>query len=103
MKPIKQIIITFFVLVSFAFVFNQSSFSDEFEILSVKDKVEISTDREKWEDVNGDWVTPDWFDWDVTITSVVVVFGGAELGTTVHMLIAAAEDEEGDRIKNVDW
>ena len=31
-----------------------------------------------------------------------VMLGAEALGTTVHILIAAAEDDEGDRIKNID-
>ena len=52
------------------------------------------------EDING------WFDVERVVEGVsVIVFllGHAAFGTTVHMLTAAAEDEEGDCSLYPDW
>ena len=60
---------------------------------------------ENWEDGNGDWLINEWFGCDMAMEGssvVAMVFWAAELGTTVHILIAATEDEEGDCIRNAD-
>ena len=62
---------------------------------------------EYWEEVKDEGVLKDdWFGSDIAFECigvlVVTVFDDTTFGITVHKLIAATEDEEGDGIKYVD-
>ena len=63
--------------------------------------------NEHWEEGNGDGLMRVRFTWEWIVEGgsmeLVAEFEPAAFGTTVHMLSAAAEDEDGDCIMYVDW